>query len=146
MNKTGPIVIIEDDLDDQEMLTIIFKELDVKNEMRFFADGEGALEYLRLDTVFPFLILSDLNLPKIDGFNLKKIIQQDEKVHAKSIPYLFFSTHIDVNFIKEAYRISIQGIFKKPDSYARLKYTIETIVDYWLLSYTPGPSLIERLE
>lgn len=46
MNKNGPIVIIEDDADDQLLLTEVLKELDFPNEVIFFSDGEKALAYL----------------------------------------------------------------------------------------------------
>ncbi len=46
MKKNGPIIIIEDDLDDQEMLTDIFKELEIANELTFFIDSDLALECL----------------------------------------------------------------------------------------------------
>jgi hypothetical protein len=45
MNKNGPIVIIEDDTDDREILDEIFKELNFKNEIIYFGEGEKALEY-----------------------------------------------------------------------------------------------------
>ena len=46
MNKSGPIIIIEDDSDDQENLADIFKELNYSNELIFFGDSLLALEYL----------------------------------------------------------------------------------------------------
>ena len=57
MNKLGPIVVIEDDIDDQEMLQKIFKDLDYKNNIIFFSDGNLALDYLNSSEVQPFLIL-----------------------------------------------------------------------------------------
>lgn len=36
MNKSGPIIIIEDDMDDQVILMEIFKELDYKNKIIFW--------------------------------------------------------------------------------------------------------------
>jgi hypothetical protein len=46
MNKSGPIIIIEDDLDDQDVLVEIFKELNYNNKLIFFGDSLKALEYL----------------------------------------------------------------------------------------------------
>ena len=46
MNKRGPIIIIEDDTDDQDILAEIFQELSYKNKLIFFKDGIEALEYL----------------------------------------------------------------------------------------------------
>ena len=46
MDKTGPIIIIDDDLDDQDLLRELFAELNLRNEIFIFPEGESALEYL----------------------------------------------------------------------------------------------------
>jgi len=63
MNKTGPIIIIEDDIDDQDILSDIFKELNYNNKPIFFGDSVQALEYLTSTDIEPFLVLSDINMP-----------------------------------------------------------------------------------
>ena len=63
MNKRGPIIIIEDDIDDQDILADIFKELNYDNKLIFFADSVQALEYLTSTDIEPFLVLSDINMP-----------------------------------------------------------------------------------
>jgi hypothetical protein len=40
MNKSGPVIIIEDDQDDQEVLAEVFRRLEYPNEIIFFSDGE----------------------------------------------------------------------------------------------------------
>ena len=72
MNKGGPIIIIEDDLDDQDILTEVFKELNYRNEIIFFDDGEKALTYLTATEVEPFIIFSDINMPKLSGMELRE--------------------------------------------------------------------------
>ena len=64
MNKNGPIIVIEDDEDDQQMLVEIFKKLGYSNNVIYFFDGNKALQYLNQIDVKPFLILSDINMPK----------------------------------------------------------------------------------
>ena len=71
MNKSGPIIVIEDDPDDQEILIEIFLRLKYTNKIIFFSDGNKALEYINRTDVQPFLILSDINMPKFDGFELR---------------------------------------------------------------------------
>lgn len=46
MQKTGPIIVIEDDLEDQELLDETFKTLSYPNKILFFADGYEALQSL----------------------------------------------------------------------------------------------------
>lgn len=131
MNKRGPIIIIEDDMDDQYMLTEIFKELDYENELIFFEDGIQALEYLTDTDVEPFLVLSDINMPKLNGMELREKIHNNEDLRLKSIPYLFFSTSAEQKHVIDAYSRSIQGFFIKPVSYEKLKSIIVKIVEYW---------------
>jgi CheY-like chemotaxis protein len=138
MNKQGPIIVIEDDPDDRDLLCIIFKELAYPNEVAFFENGAEALEYLKDDSVYPFIILSDINLPKLSGFELRQMVHTNEGLSAKCIPYLFFSTSVDKKAVYEAYTMSVQGFFLKPDSYQKLKNTINVIIQYWSECYSPN--------
>ncbi|MBC7850669.1 MAG: hypothetical protein H7Y31_13090 [Chitinophagaceae bacterium] len=54
MNKSGPIVVIEDDLDDQEILVEIFHKLGYENKIIYFVDGNDALAYLNQSDTQPF--------------------------------------------------------------------------------------------
>ncbi len=138
MNKEGPIIIIEDDIDDQELLTEIFKRLDCKNEIIFYQDGNEALEFLNKSDVQPFLILSDINMPKINGFELRNKVFTNEQLKTKCIPYLFFTTSATKKSVIDAYALSVQGFFVKPNSIDRLEVTIKKIVEYWQECIAPG--------
>ena len=78
MNKRGPIVIIEDDVDDQEILIDIFKELNYNNKLIFFGDSLKALQYLTDTDIEPFLVLSDINMPKLNGMELREKVHNNE--------------------------------------------------------------------
>ncbi len=138
MNKSGPIIIIEDDTDDQEILTDVFKELDYKNEIIFFDDGEKALQFLIDTAIKPFIILSDINMPRLNGIELREKIHENEDLRLKSIPYLFFTTSADERHVIDAYSKSIQGFFVKPNSFNELKRTIKRIVEYWQECISPN--------
>lgn len=141
MNKTGPIVVIEDDSDDQEILKEIFDNLNYKNPIIYFSDGEDALKYLTETSIKPFLILSDINMPKLSGFELREKIYVNESLNLKCIPYLFFTTTSTQKSVIDAYSQSVQGFFVKPNDFARLQNTIKKIVEYWqeceAPNYTP---------
>lgn len=138
MNKTGPIIFIEDDLDDQEILTEVFNELNYKNEIIFFGDGEQALAYLIETEIEPFIIFSDINMPKLSGMELRLKVHQNEDLRLKSIPYLFFSTQAEQENVVDAYSKSIQGFFVKPTTYNDLRDTIQDIVRYWQRCVSPN--------
>ena len=131
MNKSGPIVVIEDDIDDQEILTEIFNKLDYKNEVIFFSDGHEAFDYLTVSHNYPFLILSDINMPKLNGMELRDKVHNNEELRLKCIPYLFFTTSASQQAVIDAYSKSAQGFFVKPNSFEKLQATIKKIVEYW---------------
>ena len=138
MNKKGPIIIIEDDLDDQDILSDIFKECNYNNEVIFFGDSLEALDYLTNIDIEPFLVLSDINMPKLSGLELREKVHNNEDLRMKSIPYLFFSTSAEQMHVIDAYSRSIQGFFVKPNSYEKLKSVIRKIVEYWQECESPN--------
>lgn len=138
MNKGGPIIIIEDDIDDQEMLDKVFKELDYKNEIIFFSEGEKALAYLTGTKIEPFIIFSDINMPKLSGMELRDKVHQNEDLRLKSIPYLFFSTSAEQRHVVDAYSKSIQGFFIKPSNFQEIKETVGSILEYWSKCVSPN--------
>jgi CheY-like chemotaxis protein len=138
MKTRGPIVVIEDDLDDQELLEETFKVLNYPNQVIFFTDGYKALEYIEKTEIQPFLILSDINMPKINGFELRRKIQNNEELKVKCIPYLFFTTGANRKAVYDAYAMSAQGFFIKPNSVAGLQDVVRKIIDYWTECYSPS--------
>jgi len=138
MNKTGPIIVIEDDIDDQEILVEIFNDLGYVNKIIYFSDGNDALDFLNKSDVLPFLILSDINMPRINGFELRNKIFTNEQLQTKCIPYLFFSTSATKKAVIDAYALSVQGFFIKPTSVKELENTIRKIVEYWQECIAPS--------
>lgn len=138
MNKSGPIIIIEDDLDDQSALAEIFQKLNYPNKVLFFSDGEKALGHINESKDLPFLILSDINLPKLNGFELREKLKTDAKLNIKCIPYLFFSTAANQKSVIDAYSMSVQGFFVKQHSMSELEKTISVIMEYWKRCSAPN--------
>ena len=109
----------------------------MKTRSFFFSDGEKALDFLNKTDITPFLILSDINLPKLNGFELRNKIRTDAKLDVKCIPYLFFTTASNQKTVIEAYSVSVQGFFIKPNKIADLENTIRLIMDYWKQCIAP---------
>jgi CheY-like chemotaxis protein len=131
MKMHRDILIIEDDEDDRDMLQDIFRDLGYKNKLVFFSDSTEALEYIRQPEVNPFIIISDINMPKLGGFELRNIIIQEEVLADKDIPYIFISNAQDEYSIKQANKLSIQGYIQKGNDYNKYKEKIKNLVDYW---------------
>lgn len=132
MAKAGPIIIIEDDTDDQDIMTGVLKELNVDNDVICFSTGIEVIPYLKTTIERPFLIFCDVNLPLLNGLDLKRQIDADPELRKKSIPFLFYSTSVDQLSVNTAYtQMTVQGFFQKSSSYQEIKKMVGLIIDYW---------------
>lgn len=138
MNKNGPIIVIEDDEEDQEILLEIFDRLPYKNKVVFFTNGNEVIEYINTPGNDPFLILSDINMPNIDGFELRKKVFSNKELQNKCVPYLFFTNGTHKKAVVDAYSMSVQGFFIKPSNLSALENTIRKIIDYWQECIAPN--------
>ncbi len=138
MNKKGVIIIIEDDADDIFLLEEVFNSLNYPNKRIYFPNGEDALEFLCRTDIIPFLILSDINMPRLDGFALRQKLHTDAALQLKCIPYLFFSTAMNRKMVIDAYSMSVQGFFVKQNSFQELEKTIQIIMEYWTRCAAPN--------
>ena len=139
MAKSGPFILIEDDPDDKSILEDIFKDLNVLNKIIWFTTGQGVLEYFRHTTDKPFIIICDVNLPGQNGLDIKRQLDRDFEISIKTIPFVFYSTSANPEFVKEAFtKMNVQGFFVKPSKYEDIKKQIKAMLDYWELCKHPN--------
>ena len=139
MAKTGPIILIDDDPEDEELLREVLHTLGIQNPLIHFNVCSKAWEYLKSTPENPFLIISDINLPIQSGIEFKRQIDEDPQLRSKSIPFVFLSTSIDQHSVNIAYKeMTVQGFFQKPSSFDELKTTIKLLMDYWKLCRHPN--------
>ena len=132
MSKKGSIIIVEDDPDDQLILREVLEELQVENQLVFFENCDSAYGYLMSASEKPFLIICDINLPKMNGVELKQKIDSTDLLRKKAIPFVFLTTSDEQATIDDAYRITnLQGYFKKGSSMNEIKKRVKCILDYW---------------
>lgn len=137
MKLNGDVIIIEDDADDRWVLKSIFEELGYPNPVIFFDNTGDALEYVRKPGSDPFIIISDINMSKPDGFELRNTIFNDPETANVCVPYIFLTTSNDADMIADAFGTSIQGYFVKKSDFNEQKEVIRKIIDYWKESMVP---------
>lgn len=133
MFLNGPILSVEDDDDDQFMIGQALQALKVTNPVRFFSNGLTALHYLETTDEKPFLILSDINMPLMNGLELHAHINRQTDLKCQTVPFVFLTTAPYSQLINAATGGLVQGYFPKPTSFYDLCELLKIIIDYWQL-------------
>lgn len=129
------LLLLEDDIDYKESISEYLKSLDY--EVDDFEDGESALNSI-YEKHYHLLIL-DIRVPKIDGYELVKKIKKDNI----NIPIIFITSLTDINNLSLGYELGCNDYIKKPFSPKELKYRVEQLLK---LFYTKEPDDVIILE
>lgn len=141
MNESEPradlvnILLVEDNPGDVILTQEAFAENKLRNELHVANDGEEALAFLRRDAGYenaprPDIILLDLNLPKLGGRDVLKIIKGDK--HLQSIPVVILTTSADEVDICEAYRAHANCFITKPVDLEQFLQAIRSVHNFWI--------------
>jgi len=88
MNRDGPVIVINNDVNSQKLLIVVFDKLEYSNEIVFFIDANDATEYLDKSKKDPFLILIEVNVDLRTGYFSDKNCRKN--MHYKSFRISFF--------------------------------------------------------
>lgn len=117
INKLLNILLIEDNPADARWLKEVFRDMDIKSELHIVTDGVEAMKYLYHKEDFqnapePDIILLDLSLPRMDGFEVLKKIKKDKEL--KSLPVVVITASNYPKDINEAYKNCANYYINKP--------------------------------
>lgn len=133
----APVFVVDDDLEDKELLEDAWKELRYPNKLYFFKTAEEVIHQLETKEEVPFLIISEINLPKFSGLQLKEYLLSHRYTNFKSIPFVFLSGDPSQAQIEQAYTLCTNGVFKKQAKFDKLKQQLIDIANYWRESLVP---------
>jgi chemotaxis family two-component system response regulator Rcp1 len=125
------IVLVEDNPADAEMLELALQQASTPVHIVRLDDGVKAIEYLSQDNASRQhdLVLLDLNLPRLSGFEVLERIRAREDL--KSLPVVVMSGSNDPNDIERCYRSGANSYICKPTHLEEIFFTIEHLVAYW---------------
>ncbi len=131
-NYTAKLILIgEDDIDDQEILEEIFLSLDTTLNITFVNDGQKIVSFLEnaKEQDLPGLIILDYNMPHLNGAEILKAIQQNEKV--KNIPKIIWSTANAEGYKNTCLQLGACEYLVKPSSFSDLKSMILGMLTFY---------------
>lgn len=136
MRNFRPILLVDDDDVDAIITQRAINELKITNQLLRRVDGEDALDYLRNESnPKPCVILLDLNMPRMNGFEFLKVAKADSEL--KRIPVVVLTTSdVDQNIL-DSFDLGVAGYIVKPVDYKQFVEAMKTINMYWTLSHLP---------
>ncbi len=133
MKPIPPILLVEDDDVDASTIIQSLHDLKVKNPIVHKTDGEQALEYLNDPAAqTPSLVFLDLNMPKIDGVELLRIIKADTKL--KEIPVVVMTVSQYERDKLDTFNLGVVGYIIKPVDYDVFLQSMDTVIRYWSMN------------
>ena len=122
------ILLIEDDAIEILKFNRSLIKLREVHELIEAHNGENALDILAENSQID-LILLDLNMPKMNGFEFLKQLRTDPNL--KYIPTVVLTNSINRSDLKQAYSIGIAGYLVKPLKYEDYVLKIASLLNYW---------------
>ena len=120
-------------VDDDEIERIKFKKVSKEakfNSIIFEAkNGENAITLLKNKVNSFDLIITDINMPIMNGLDFLKVIKKNKKF--KNIPVVIMSSSNDYQDLKALYDLGISGCFVKPLQFSEYINKVVTLLDYW---------------
>lgn len=145
--KPNPILLVEDNPDDEALALRAFKKNNISTEVIVAHDGAEALDFLlgthdpsvtnTHGTVDPTVVLLDLKLPKIDGLEVLSRIRKNAATAL--LPVVVLTTSCEEKDVVESYRLGSNSFVRKPVDFTEFTETVRQLGSYWLLLNEPCP-------
>lgn len=138
MTAEAPILLVEDNPDDEALTLRAFTKNRIRNPVVVARDGVEALDYvfatgkfaLRDKAERPALVLLDLKLPRVDGLEVLRQIRQNEAT--RLLPVVVLTTSRERQDIRSAYSLGANSYIRKPVDFERFIQTVGQLAMYWL--------------
>jgi len=134
-SKVVTILLVEDDEIDVKALRWAFDKLKIANPLHIARDGVEAWEMLA-ELPRPYLVITDINMPRMNGIELLRKIRQSE--HCRDSIVFVLTTSNDEQDKVDAYDLNVAGYMLKSDMGTSFTRAIGLIENYWKVVEFPG--------
>ncbi len=142
-NIESEILLVEDNPTDAELTMRALKKTNLANKIVWVKDGVEALDFIFATGQFrdmdfekiPKLILLDLRMPRVDGFEVLQRIKSDERT--KHIPVVILTSSQEEKDIIESYKLGVNSYVSKPVEFDEFIKAVSTLGFYWMSINNP---------
>ena len=139
-----PILLVEDNPDDEALVLRALKKFKVKNDTNIVRDGAEALDYMFKTGPYadrkggkPAVILLDLKLPKIDGLEVLRRLREDQRTRHQ--PVVILTSSDEQEDMVRGYELGANSYVRKPVGFEEFSEAVRQLGLYWLLLNKPPP-------
>lgn len=130
MDKKGPIIIIEENIEDRQLFAQLFQELSINNELLYFDTLQEADQELVVSNKKPFIFFA--NILQLQEDSKHQNLEHHKDISQKSdSPCLFYSVLFPNCFIIDTYSVPTQSYFINPYSEEKFKQVLDSIIKFW---------------
>lgn len=124
------ILLVEDNPGDIELVRAGFEDALIANQLMVISDGQQALNFIQSKQPMPDIILLDINLPKVDGFEILQEIRQQP--HSCNIPVIMLTSSEAERDISQSYQYKANSFVTKPVDFSKFIDAIKKLEQFWL--------------
>lgn len=136
MKNSRPILLVDDDSTDVLLFQRALQRLEITSPVVRSTNGAEALEYMmNPSNKKPWIVLSDLNTPKMSGIEFLRTVKSHEAL--KRTVVIIMSGSSAEKDVDACFRLGAAGYITKPSDYQTLLDTVQTLHAYWSLSEIP---------
>jgi len=132
-----PVLLVEDNADDETLLREAYRRARVGFPLSVARDGLEAVAQVRGAAQRPALVLLDLKLPGLSGFEVLEQVRADDRT--RSLPVVVLSSSQEQADIARSYACGANSYLVKPLDFGELEAMMRDVVCYWLRHSEPPP-------
>jgi len=144
MTGLRPILLVEDNLRDVELVLAALKKNNLANEVVVARDGEEALDYLyrrgrfqSRDPGLPIAMFLDLKMPKVDGLEVLRQMKGDDALRV--IPVVMLTSSREEADLVKSYQLGVNAYVVKPVGFQQFVDAIKQTGMFWAVINEPPP-------
>ena len=144
-SRVAEILLVEDNEDDVFLTRSAFEASGLRVKLHHVDNGEKCLKFLRkevpyVDTPFPDLILLDMHMPVMSGYDVLNEIVKDEKL--RHVPVVILTTSNEAADVQKMYALRCSSYITKPVNFDNFVKAIGQLSGYWLtVVVVPDPPM-----
>jgi CheY-like chemotaxis protein len=134
--RNEAILLAEDDPDDAELAIAALEEARLLNRIVHVCDGEEAIRYLFEEPLHPLppVVLLDLKMPKVDGFDVLKRIRSESRT--RNLPVVVLTSSKEERDVNACYSLGVNSYIVKPVDFEQFASCVRQLGLYWVVLNT----------